>query len=211
MSSGPRIVKVLQKDLPPVIRIGDDRYGYLTRYRIVSEDKNRFSEWSKVFRIEIPEPETISGDISKSGNIIQVAWQGQRSSHDIFVGFGFEINHKKLIDNVATVYTDNPHNIIVGSTVTISEALAPFNGTFVVSAVGENTISYPLTSSNINYHPAHGIARSYQYSGSSESNQYTFLTNVNAENVKVSVQISSINQERSDFLTVFESSELSLV
>lgn len=211
MSSGPRKIRVLRDNLPPVIRIGEDVYGYLTRYRIVSEDKNRFSEWSKVFELEIPEPETVSGAVSLTENLAQVVWQSKAPSFDIFVGFGFDLRHKELTNNVATLHTTNPHNITVGSTVTISGSEAPFNGTFVVSSVGVDTISYPRTSSNIAYHTTHGIARAYQYSGSSQSNQHSFLVNTNAENVKVSVQISSINQEKSNFLTIFESPELSLV
>lgn len=93
MSSGPRKIRVLRDNLPPVIRIGEDVYGYLTRYRIVSEDKNRVSEWSKVFSVAAFDlnnsAEDVVGNISVLGNSVFIVWDDaiSRPRYDIFVSF----------------------------------------------------------------------------------------------------------------------------
>jgi hypothetical protein len=63
---------------------------YLLRYRIVSEDKNRFSHWSSIYQIS---GDTVShnniGDLNIIGNTISVTWSDTkvRNSYDIFVAF----------------------------------------------------------------------------------------------------------------------------
>lgn len=91
MASGPRKARVLSKDLPPVINLGNGAYGYLTRYRIVSEDKNRYSSWSPVVAVPAFDtenlPPEVDGDIVLSGNSASIIWsdEANRPSYDIFV------------------------------------------------------------------------------------------------------------------------------
>lgn len=213
MASGPRKAVVLKADLPPVIRLSDGDYGYLTRYRIISEDRNRFSSWSPVYPVKISEPSPVNAGVVINGNIVQVTWEtnAESKSWDIFSGFGFEITHKELTDNVATITTKNPHNISIGATVNISLLDEPFNGNFVVSSVGSaTTFSYSLVSPNVAYHTDHGMARAFYHMGVTESNQYNFLTNTQAEDFIVIIQIASINRELSEFLTIFESEAIAL-
>jgi len=93
MASGNRKASVLAADLPPVIKLGEDSFGYLTRYRIVSEDQNRFSAWSPVQEVVAFDatllPGTVSGDIAVMGNSVLVTWGDalNRPSYDIFVSF----------------------------------------------------------------------------------------------------------------------------
>jgi hypothetical protein len=63
----------------------------IVRFRIVSEDKNRKSAYSKIF---IAGSDTVligAGDINKVGNTILVNWKTTQTSiqitYDIFVGF----------------------------------------------------------------------------------------------------------------------------
>jgi hypothetical protein len=93
MASGLRKARVLKKNLPPVIKLGDDSFGYLVRHRVISEDRNRFSAWSPVqavpaFDLE-NQPETVTGEISFSGDSVTVVWDDalDRPSYDIFVSF----------------------------------------------------------------------------------------------------------------------------
>lgn len=93
MASGNRKASVLAKDLPAVIRLGQESFGYLTRYRIVSEDRNRFSAWSPIKTVVAFDtdhlPEQVDGDIALLGNTIMITWDdaADRPAYDIFVSF----------------------------------------------------------------------------------------------------------------------------
>ena len=64
-------IKILQKDLPTINSITEK---YDIRYRVVSEDKNRTSQWSPIVNID-PEYIYVPGNISiSSSNITTVAW-----------------------------------------------------------------------------------------------------------------------------------------
>jgi len=45
-------VRILKKDLPDYVGNNDELF-YQIRYRIVSEDKNRFSHWSPIHKLEL--------------------------------------------------------------------------------------------------------------------------------------------------------------
>jgi hypothetical protein len=93
MASGPRKASVLQQDLPPVIQFDESSCGYLVRYRIVSEDKNRFSSWSPVEKVVAFDglnlPGTVSGNINVQGTSINIVWGDaiNRPKYDIFISF----------------------------------------------------------------------------------------------------------------------------
>ena len=93
MASGLRKASVLSKDLPAVIKFAPETYGYLTRYRIVSEDRNRFSALSPVKTIVAFDaenlPTVVDGDIAMVGNTIMITWDdaADRPAYDIFVSF----------------------------------------------------------------------------------------------------------------------------
>jgi len=91
MASGPRKVRVTAKDLPPVVKLAENSYGYLTRHRVVAEDRNRFSSWSPVsgvtaFDIDNAAP-IVSGDITSVGNSFLTVWDDavDQPSYDVFV------------------------------------------------------------------------------------------------------------------------------
>lgn len=42
---------VVEGELPPFKVFSDGSFGYLTRYRIISEDGSRFSHWSPIFKV----------------------------------------------------------------------------------------------------------------------------------------------------------------
>ena len=76
---------ILKKDLPPVNQYND----YAVRYRIVSEDKNRFSHWSPIFILESKAVTAVSGQVSVSGNTVTAVWgdEEDRPKYDVFVNF----------------------------------------------------------------------------------------------------------------------------
>jgi len=79
--SGPLKARVREQDLPYVTYFEDNTFGYEVRYRIVSEDQNRFSHYSPIVRV-IPNysferpPGTGQSDIEvlSAGPYVNVVW-----------------------------------------------------------------------------------------------------------------------------------------
>ena len=86
--SGIKKVIIPKSSLPDVTK--DNQF--LLRYRIVSEDKNRVSSWSPVFKLDAPPPialEESQVTYSINNRLISLAWQEDVSAdkYDIFVRF----------------------------------------------------------------------------------------------------------------------------
>ena len=79
-------VIVSKESLPPV---NSETAGYVLRYRIVSEDKNRTSHWSPTFVTNAVPIETVNGALSITSSIITAVWGDEvnRPAYDIFVKF----------------------------------------------------------------------------------------------------------------------------
>jgi hypothetical protein len=77
---------VPKESLPPV---DSETAGYVVRYRIISEDKNRTSHWSPTFVTNAVPTETVSGALSITSSIITAVWDDElnRPQYDIFVKF----------------------------------------------------------------------------------------------------------------------------
>lgn len=74
--------KVLESDLPNIRQFSDGTIGYDVRYRIVSEDGNRFSPYSPIYRVipnyefVIPQNKTSSDiELVTGGPYVQIAWE----------------------------------------------------------------------------------------------------------------------------------------
>jgi hypothetical protein len=89
-------VIIEKKDFPPLSPNGE----YLLRYRIISEDKNRTSHWSPVYRLDSTAVPVGDGtfknliedvdsniDVTPSGIIITWGQQNNAPLYDIFVSF----------------------------------------------------------------------------------------------------------------------------
>lgn len=115
---GIRKAAFLQENLPT---INVDVEGYLVRYRIVSEDRNRASHWSPIFLIK-PEYDFISGNtslgtqsaehiniiwdpviIEKDGNVIRTAYE-----YDVWIkwdkGDGGDWKYEGRVDGNSSIY-----------------------------------------------------------------------------------------------------------
>lgn len=70
--AGIKKIRLRQQDLPT---INVNEQGYVLKYRIISEDKNRTSQWSPISIIQ-PGYTYVGGDISfnKSGQVATLAW-----------------------------------------------------------------------------------------------------------------------------------------
>ncbi len=78
-----------KKDFPPLSPDGE----YLLRYRIISEDKNRTSHWSPIYKLDASTLiEQVSGgfQMSDGSSAVTAIWEESAiaSSYDIFVSFG---------------------------------------------------------------------------------------------------------------------------
>jgi hypothetical protein len=92
VDSGIKKTKILENLLP---NISVDQEGFSIRYRIVSDDKNRTSQWSPVVVLK-PEYDYVSGTIgfNKSGNIGTLVWDSvsiQKNSNEIRKAHEFDI------------------------------------------------------------------------------------------------------------------------
>lgn len=81
-----KIVVVPKEDLIPV----DGSNEYLVRFRITSDDRNRFSEWSSIFSIigtGVPEIPGSRVAYFLSGAIVTIVWDGLPINNlfDIFI------------------------------------------------------------------------------------------------------------------------------
>jgi hypothetical protein len=78
---------VIKKAFLPAI--DSDNIGYIFRYRVVSEDKNRTSQWSPVNVVTDNSIEAVNGALQISQTITTVVWGDElnRPKYDIFVGF----------------------------------------------------------------------------------------------------------------------------
>ena len=89
MPRGQQKVRVPRTDLPEVSRLSDGTYGYVVRYRIISEDQNRFSHWSPIRELTMPPVIPVDGDVVVNGSIVQIVWgdEEDRPNYDVFVKF----------------------------------------------------------------------------------------------------------------------------
>ena len=89
MPRGQEQVRLSRADLPQLSRLANGNYGHVVRYRIISEDQNRFSHWSPIIQLEVPTVTQVAGEVVESGNIIQTVWgdEENRPNYDVFVNF----------------------------------------------------------------------------------------------------------------------------
>jgi hypothetical protein len=82
---GIKNVVVSSQDLPAV----NTNNEYIVRYRIVSDDKNRYSQWSPMFLVQGNDVTEVDADASVSGRVISIVWSDPepRAGYDVFVKF----------------------------------------------------------------------------------------------------------------------------
>jgi len=79
-------LRVLKSSLPP---IDHDTEKYNVRYRVISDDRNRFSHWSPIYNSDGVDVVVTSGAVSRAGYIITAVWGDQNDfpEYDVFVKF----------------------------------------------------------------------------------------------------------------------------
>jgi hypothetical protein len=201
-------VTITNNDSPPLSPNGE----YLLRYRIISEDKNRTSHWSPIYKLDVSNLIVpVIGAVVVANNIVYIAWDetSLKTSYDIFVRFNFEIEHKSLTDNVASIVTKNLTNIAVGNTITVSGIDSTFNGVYEVIEVlpSTKTIKYKKVATNVSYSGASGsVTRGFLYKNTVSSVQtYSLLAVSGAKSVEGLVQLEGIEKTPSEILKIYQS------
>jgi hypothetical protein len=84
--AGIKKVIIKKASLPA---LDHDKVGYVFRYRIVSEDKNRTSQWSPINLVLDNSITSVAGAIQVSTSVISAVWGDElnRPKYDVFVGF----------------------------------------------------------------------------------------------------------------------------
>lgn len=96
-------VIIPKSSLPEISGIGQE---YIVRYRIISEDKNRYSYWSQKYRVAIPNTTAIPFSVTKSGSTITAVWTPDntiKSEFDIYVKWDSE-EWKYVTTVYSTIY-----------------------------------------------------------------------------------------------------------
>lgn len=87
--SGIKKAVVLKSSLPALSGIGQE---YVVRYRIVSEDKNRFSHWSPQYKLGLPnlEPIDYSVAVQSAFNTVTLVWDSvdDIKEYDVYIKWG---------------------------------------------------------------------------------------------------------------------------
>jgi hypothetical protein len=210
---GIRRVTIKKEEFPPLVKLAEDTYGHFLRYRVVSEDKNRFSHWSKmnaltVFSADSP-PTRVTGALNITESSIAIVWDDEvdRPKYDIFVKFYFVVNKASLTNNVAKVHTTVNHNLIVGDTIIVSGISSVFDGEFVITAVTLDTISYAKTNTDIsqfNVVPTGTVGKDFFYHGTSPIHTYLIIIPEGTSSFDVVVQVEAAVKEISEILTICE-------
>jgi hypothetical protein len=78
--------RILKSSLPPV---DFDTLKYNTRYRVISEDRNRTSHWSPIYNSDGTNIIGTTGALSISEEIITAVWgdENLHPAYDVFVSF----------------------------------------------------------------------------------------------------------------------------
>lgn len=78
-------VVIPRSELPSV----NSQNQYVVRYRIVTDDRNRYSQWSPMFLVNGNSVSEVDADASVSGRVISIVWSDPepRSGYDVFVKF----------------------------------------------------------------------------------------------------------------------------
>lgn len=82
---GIKNVVVTKQSLPAV----NSENQYILRYRIITDDRNRYSQWSPMYLVDGVSVTQIDADAAVLGRVISLVWDDpeQRSAYDVFVKF----------------------------------------------------------------------------------------------------------------------------
>ena len=216
---GLQKARVARQDLPPLSVFPDGSIGHYVRYRIISEDRNRYSHWSPTYAIKIPNFSVI-GDVQVSftDTTVTAVWGDalDRPSYDVFVRWGNSIKKVGSTGTTRTIETHITPGFAVGDMVYISGVDVNYNGTHEITEVDTvaKTVKFvvvgdPQTQSMTTV-TADMINANYYYHGTPSVHTYSFLRLPNFDRLHVDIQVESIDKQYALSLLVYDSTAIAL-
>lgn len=232
----------LQKAVIPLKSISalsafpDGTYGHYVRYRIISEDRNRFSHWSPIYAVRTSDVEPVDGVVelnsTPNGTVVNMVWGDKlhKTAYDVFVNWDYAITSAVRTNGTTVLTTENPHKFVIGDSIRVLNIdpaiVSPntyitngFNGVFTITAITNNTITY-VDKYHIDGTPKANATASIGadseveyaeafYHGTPTVHSYQFLlTHPGAKTMYVYVQLESVAQKPVSQLQIFSKTEL---
>ena len=137
-------LRIPRNELPPV----ESDNVYSVRFRVISEDKNRFSHWSPVYLL-VPEYTYVPGTIeyNSANQVASFTWDPVTILKNKKIVS--DITNKQLTNDLATLTTTDAHYMNVDDWVTVEGVDSTFNGTYKINAITTNTFTYYKDHGNI--------------------------------------------------------------
>lgn len=218
---GLQKAKVLRENLPPLTIFPNGEIGHYVRYRVASEDRNRYSHWSPIYTVVVP-PFDYMGvvNVTFTSSTITAVWGDEynRPRYDVFVRWGNELDKIDIVSGVGTVYSKANHGFSSGDTVEIVGTGQTFldNHTFVITPVSGHpkrfTITLPAGIGNdiITFASTAEAKTLYTYHGTSSTHTYSFLRLPYYDRLHVDIQVESIEKTYSTSLLIYDSPSITL-
>jgi hypothetical protein len=215
---------IVKEDLPPLSIFNDGTIGHYVQYRIVSEDKNRYSHWSPIYKVLVSSF-SLQGsvDVTVSDNSIACVWGDElsRPRYDVFVKWGNTIEKilitadgDSLFSTVRLEVSSNTHYQTGETIVVVSgQQSSLVSGTFLVSDTQTiNLKKYVYYKISGTYNTAGEVtdgsgevSGGYVYHGTPSVHMYSFIRIFNYDFIYVSVQAESIEKQYSSDLLMYDS------
>lgn len=213
---GLQKAKVARQDLPALSVFADKSIGYYVRYRILSEDRNRYSHWSPVYLVHV-DPFTVLGTVkvSYTADTVTAVWGDalDRPRYDVFVRWANRVDRVSSSGTTRTIRTKIDHGFSQGDKITITGTTANYNGSWTVTSTTHNTITFtgstPQTENNTVV-DGEVIQTNYYYHGTPSVHTYSFLRLPGFDRLHVDVQVESINKVYNTDLLVYDSPSIVL-
>lgn len=182
VTGGLQKVRYGRKDLPPLSVFPDGTIGHYVRYRVVSEDRNRYSHWSPIYLTRIPNFTTLgSVQVSNSLTTVTAVWGDalDRPRYDVFVRWGNRVSKVSSAGTLRTIETTVDHGFTIGDIVTITNTTSNYDGEWeIVGTPATNKFTfYGDTPQTENNHTVTGYAAftEYYYHGTPSVHSYSFM------------------------------------
>jgi hypothetical protein len=209
-------IKILNKDLPPINTLNQ----HVLRYRVVSNDRNRSSEYSSIYHVDsypIPSTATSITNLAIVSGTVTVT---TASAHGLNVGqivvFSNTVSPFTAVtgaQTILTVPTINTFTVLIGSSTVSTAATTGTAASITVNKVGVTSAPagfFSVSWTDTNLRPRYDVfvkfdnAASYSYHGTATGNVYTF-PNTGTINVRVTIQPEGILKTQNNSLKLFES------